>query len=372
MPLRIAIDASRATAAQPTGTEVYAQHLIRALISANERRRQPFQFRLYFRDQPRADLFPASEFVDEVVVLLPRLWTHLRFAAALWHSRPDLSFVPAHSLPVFFPGAAIVTVHDLGYRRFPAAHTPLQRSYLNATTRYSQARAAIVLADSQATAADLGRFYGTPADKIRVVYPGVDTGNLAASPGLIASVRAKHQLPERYFLVLGTLQPRKNIQRIVQAFARWRRESGDDATALVLAGGKGWRFDESWLDGADQVRLTGFVDEADKAGLYGGAIALVFPSLYEGFGFPALEAMLCGTPVIASNTSSLPELVGDAGLLVNPLDIGEIVSAMQRCSRDENLRQTLIARGNERARRFTWEAAAERVLSAFADLAGGR
>ena len=353
MPLRIAIDASRATRARPTGTEHYALRLIQSLIKANESRSEPCHLSLYFRDDPPADLFARSARVQEVVIPFPRLWTHLRWAAALWKSRPDITFVPAHTLPFFFPGIGVVTVHDLGYKHFPGAHTLRQRAYLHITTRYSQARAAMVLADSQATADDLSRFYGTPAEKICVIYPGVDGANLKSSAEDIEFVRAKYQLPRRYFIFLGTLQPRKNIQRLVQAFVRWQRERNEDEAALVLAGAKGWLFDEAWLEGASKVHVTGYIDKADKGGFLAGAIALVFPSLYEGFGLPVVEAMLCGAPVIASNTSSLPELIGDAGLLVDPLNVSEIEAAMSRCSDDEAFRQTLIKRGYRRAKRFS-------------------
>ncbi len=365
MPLQIAIDASRATTAQPTGTEVYARRLIQALISANDRRPAPFHFSLYFREPPPAKLFPPSPYVTERVIAWPRLWTHLRFAAALWRQRPQICFVPAHSLPFFFPGTSVVTVHDLGYKHFPAAHPRAQRAYLDATTRYSQARAALVLADSQATAADLSRFYATPADKIQVVYPGVEMAGAPPSAAAIAAARAKYHLPERYFIFIGTLQPRKNIKRLAQAFALWQRQQGDARTALVLAGGQGWLFDEAWLAGIKNIHLTGYIDAADKAALLGGALALVFPSLYEGFGFPVLEAMLAGTAVIASQTSSLPELVGDCGLLVDPLDVAQIAAAMRRCSEDTALRRDLIRRGFKQARRFTWAAAAAAALRAF-------
>ena len=310
------------------------------------------------------DLFPESAHVEAVVLRSPRLWTHLRWARALWKAKPDITFVPAHTLPFIFPGAAIVTVHDLGYKRFPAAHRVMQRAYLDITTRYSQARATLVLADSQATADDLVRHYSAPADKIRVVYPGVDAPE-QISAAAIDSVRARHRLPQRYFLFIGTLQPRKNIGRLVAAFARWQRERDDDETGLVLAGAKGWLFEEGWLQGASKVRVTGYVDEADKGGLLAGCIALVFPSLYEGFGFPVLEAMHSGAPVIASNTSSLPEVVGDAGLLVNPNDVAEIAAALSRCSDDATLRRQLIERGYQRARRFNWEGAAAQVIQVF-------
>lgn len=370
MSLRIAIDASRTTKPQPTGTEVYARRLIQSLIAANESRPEPYFISLYFRDAPPADLFAKSDYVEEVVIRLPRLWTHLRFAAAILRTRPDITFVPAHTLPFVFPGAGLVTVHDLGYRHFPEAHSWVQRAYLELSTRCSQRRAALVLADSEATAADLSRFYGTAMDKIRVVYPGFDGAALKSSAQETAAARAKYRLPARYFIFIGTLQPRKNIERIVKAFRQWQREHDDDDTALVLAGGEGWLFDKSWLEVASNVIVTGYIDEADKGGLLAGAIALVFPSLYEGFGFPAVEAMHCGTPVIASETSSLPELVGDAGLLVNPLDVPAIAEAMGRCSDDAALRQLLSERGIQRAKRFTWSAAAEQVMVAFDELGG--
>ncbi len=369
MPLHIAIDASRSATPRPTGTEFYSLRLIQALCAANERRAQPHRISLYLRDKPPPGLFADSANARQVVIPLSRLWTHLRFAAALWHSRPDITFVPAHTLPAFFPGRAIATVHDLGFKHFPAAHPPLQRAYLEATTRYSQARADMVLADSEATAADLRRYYSTSPGKIRVVYPGVAGDKLKASAADVAAARARYGLPERYFLFVGTLQPRKNIQRLVQAFARWQSEQNGDETALVLAGGKGWLYNDGWLEGARNVRLTGYIDEADKAGLLRGAIALVFPSLYEGFGFPALEAMYAGTAVIASKTSSLGEIVADAGLLVDPLRVTEIAEAMSRCSADDKLRKELIQRGRQRARRFTWEAAANQVMKAFEALA---
>lgn len=355
--MRIAIDASRTTVQRVTGTEQYAIRLIRALIDLNSQH----EFILYFRDPPSADLFPPHERVTHRVIPFPRAWTHLRFAAALWRDRPDVTFVPAHTLPVYFPGQAVVTVHDLGFRYFPEAHPTLSRFYLDWTTRYSAGRANVVLADSRATADDLTLFFNIARDKIEVVYPGVDVPPSPSYP----TVREKYRLPERYFLFLGTLQPRKNIAVIVQSYLRWRAAHPDDLVGLVLAGGKGWLYDDKWAEGLPGVQMTGYIDEADKSALYAGALALVFPSLYEGFGFPVVEAMRCGTPVITSNTSSLPELAGHAGLLVNPLDVGEIADAMTKIAADEGLRQRMIAKGHEQAAQFTWERAAEQAMAAL-------
>ncbi len=361
--MRIVIDASRCTAPRLTGTERYAIELIRALIRLNP----AHSLTLYFRDPPAGDLFPPSDRVDYRVIPLRRAWTHLRFAAELWRDRPDVTFVPAHTLPLLFPGRAVVTIHDLGFRYFPEAHPPAQRLYLEATTRYSARRAAVVLADSAATARDLSRFYGTPPDKIRIVYPGVEKPSLPASlaEGNWEMVRRKYGLPDRYFLFIGTLQPRKNIARIVQAYRLWREHHPHDSAALVLAGGQGWLFDPAWVQGVEGVILPGYVDDADKGALLAGALALVFPSLYEGFGFPVIEAMHAGTPVIASDTSSLPELVGDAGLLVSPLDVEAIAAAMGHLTDDAVLRPALREKGYAQAVTFTWERAARQTLAAL-------
>ncbi|GAB4525021.1 MAG: glycosyltransferase family 1 protein [Anaerolineae bacterium] len=350
--MHLAIDASRTTAARITGTERYALELLRAMIWQNS----GHALHLYYRDTPPPALLPESSQAAHHILPFPRAWTHLRFAAALWQSRPDVTFVPAHTLPFAFPGKALVTVHDLGYKLFPQAHPVSSRLYLDLTTRYSASRATHVLADSQATADDLMRFYGTPARKIHVVYPGVFAPLVLDA----AAVRDKYNLPERYFLFLGTLQPRKNIARIVQAYTQYRQHSADPA-ALVLAGGKGWLYDPAWVEGAAGVQMIGYIDEVDKGALYANALALVFTTLYEGFGFPVLEAMHCGTPVIASTTSSLPELTGEAGLLVDPTDTAAIAAAMQQIETDTGLRAALREKGYPQAQKFTWKAAAAQV-----------
>ncbi len=355
--LKIAIDASRTTRAQRTGTENYALRLIQALLVLDT----PHCFTLYFRDTPPPGLFPAKAKLHTIP--FPRLWTHLRFAAALYQDRPDVTFVPAHSLPLVFPGRGVVTVHDLGYRYFPQAHPFVSRLYLDLSTRYSARRAAIILADSEATRRDLTAYYGIDPAKIRVVYPGVE-GLSRASDAEIAAMRAKHRLPERYLLFLGTLQPRKNIARLIAAYQRWKDGHPDENVALVLAGRKGWFSADIPTDRPDVI-VTGYVDDQDVAALYSGALALTFPSLYEGFGFPVIEAMRCGTPVLCSNTSSLPELVGDAALQVDPLDVAQIAAGIERLLQDADLRTHLVQRGSTQVARFTWRAAAEQTLWAL-------
>lgn len=368
--MHIAIDASRITLARLTGTERYALELLRALIIHNEGLTQPHRLVLYFRSAPSPDLLPTARWAEQRVIPFRRLWTHVRLAWEIARTRPDLTFVPAHTLPFFLRGAGMVTVHDLGYRVFPQAHPRLQRWYLELTTRYSARRAHSVLADSQATASDLQRWYGTPAHKISVVYPGFSAPVIQA-----LDVRAKYGLPERYFIFVGTLQPRKNIARLVQAYRLWREQYPTLNIGLVLAGGRGWLYEPAWTQGVVGVQELGYIDEADKGALLAQSLGLVFPSLYEGFGFPVLEAFACGVPVLAAQRSSLPELVGEAGILVNPEDERAIAEGLaQLAGADEAQRLVWRERGYAQAQRFTWQAAARQVLALWsqleADLAG--
>jgi glycosyltransferase involved in cell wall biosynthesis len=355
--MHIGIDASRTTLAQRTGTENYARRLIQALLAAGEGR----QFTLYFRDPPPAGAFPGAE---RRVIPFPRLWTHLRLSYELLaRPRPDVLFVPAHVLPLAHPLPSVVTVHDLGYRYFPGAHPPGQRLYLDWSTRFSARAATHVIADSQATCGDLARFYGVPPEKVTVVYPGRDEGLRRADPG---PVRARYGLAADYLLHVGTLQPRKNLARLMEAAASLRARWPQ--LQLVLAGQPGWRSVPILAQArasADFVHLLDYVPDDDLAGLYSGAKVFVFPSLYEGFGFPILEAMACGTPVVCSNTSSLPEVAGEAALLVDPEDTSALVTAIGRLLADAPLQASLAAKGLEQMKRFSWERAAKETLAAL-------
>ncbi len=358
-PLRIAIDASRTTVQQRTGTENYALRLLQHLQQVD----MPHQVALYFRDRPSPDLFATHPQWEQRLIPWRRVWTHLRFATELWRTRPDVTFVPAHTLPRMFPGRAVVTVHDLGYIHFPEAHPEDERRYLDWSTRFSAGRATQILADSQATAEDLTMHYNIPAEKVNVVYPGHDdTLAPVKDTAILEQVKAKYGIVGDYLFFMGTLQPRKNIQRLVQAYTRWRA-TATHPVQLVLGGKAGWLYNDDWTRGVEGVVLTGYIDDADVAALYSGALVFVFPSLYEGFGFPVLEAMACETAVLCSNTSSLPELAGDAAVLVDPTEIDAIAAGIAQLVEDAALRTTLITRGKERLQHFTWDAAAHQTLA---------
>lgn len=359
----IGIDASRSVTPQRTGTEAYAYFLIRSLIS--QTKGSDHKLRLYFNQPPPPDLFEDEPHVEFRVMPFARLWTHIRLARELQQSPPDVFFTPAHVIPFAYRGVSVATVHDLGYHYFPEAHTASQTVYLKLSTRANCHLARQIITDSAVTKVDLVRFYGTDPAKINIVYPGLDPQiERVEDRQLIASACAAYGIQKPYLLYIGTLQPRKNLVRLVQAFA-----ASGLPHQLVLGGKAGWQteslFEEiASLEGPvrERVLLPGYIAERDKAALLSGAEALVFPSLYEGFGFPALEAQVCGTPVLAADSSSLPEITAGGALLVDALDVGEIAYGMRRIVRNSDLRGEIVARGYDNVRRFNWDTTAETVL----------
>lgn len=361
----IGIDASRAVTAQRTGTEAYAYFLINALIPLAAQ--QNHRLRLYFNQPPPSALFPDDAHVETAVIPQPRLWTHTRLARELHQNPPDVFFTPAHVIPYTYRGPSVATIHDLGYHHFPEAHPRTQLAYLRWSTKHNGRSATRIIADSQATKTDLIQLDHIPNTKIDVVYPGIDPVLAPVrDEERITAVFAKYGITPPYFLYIGTLQPRKNLVRLVQAHAQ-----STVSHQLVLAGKTGWLSqpilnEVTKVEGKSQkaeIVLPGFIEEGDKPALLSGATALLFPSLYEGFGFPALEAQICGTPVLTATTSSMPEVVGNSAILVDPLDNHAIIKAIQSLASNSELRQQLTEKGFENVKRFTWKKTAVHVLN---------
>lgn len=356
----IGIDASRAAIPKRTGTEAYAFHLIQHVLPlATE---QGHTVRLYFNHPPAAGLFPQNQFVEHRIIPFRRLWTHLRLGAELFRRPPDLFFTPAHVIPYTWFGPSMATVHDLGYEHFPEAHTAEQLRYLRWSTKHNAKRSQTIVADSQATKRDLVEIYGTDPSKIIVVYPGIDPNLRKEAP---SAQPLKRDRP--YLLFLSTIQPRKNVGRIIEAFAAVADQIPHD---LILAGQIGWRSGSILAqietlphELKNRIELPGFVPDDEKTSLIKGAAAFLYPSLNEGFGFPLLEANACGVPVITANTSSLAELAATGGAVpINPQNVSELSDAILQLNSDEALRHSLIAQGHENVARFEWQAAAEQVL----------
>ncbi|MBN1921115.1 MAG: glycosyltransferase family 4 protein [Anaerolineae bacterium] len=363
----IGIDASRASSTAPTGTESYSYHLIRALLPLLGKYES---VRLYCREQPTAEAFPGAELR---VIPFPRLWTHIRLSWEMLRDPPKVLFVPAHVLPPIHPRRTLVTVHDLGYRSFPEAHPWSQRLYLEASTRWNARVSSHILADSMATRQALVESYGISPDKITVVYPGYETDlHRIEDPETLAQVHMRYGLDRPYILFLGRIQPRKNLARLIAAFGNVLKRHPE--LLLVLAGPPGW-FAETIRTRARELGLErhvvfpGYIAMEDKAALLSGARLFAFPSLYEGFGFPVLEAQACGVPVLTATTSSLPEVAGEGALLVDPLDTEAIEAGLSRLLEEPALRQTLIAHGTRNLVRFSWEQAAQQTAAILRQLA---
>jgi glycosyltransferase involved in cell wall biosynthesis len=387
-PLKhIGIDASRIAVAARTGTEHYTYELLAALARCDRRTR----YTLYC-NQPPATLPPLGPNFGLRRIPFPRLWTHARLSAELLAHAPDVLFVPAHVLPLGAPlrrgTRTVVTIHDLGYLHFPEAHTRAHRLYLRLSTLWSAHAATQLIAVSSATRDDLVRLARVPATKIAVVHHGLsERFRPVEDLATITTVLERYGLRERetgrpgdqetplaYFLYVGTIQPRKNLMRLIEAFAQVTQATDPNLQSticnlkLVIAGKRGWLTESierraAELGVSEQVRFAGYVADDDLPALLSGALAFVFPSLYEGFGMPVLEAMACGAPVLASNTSSLPEVAGDAALLVDPADTTALAGGLTRLAVDAELRAELHARGLARAAAFTWDRCAAETLA---------
>jgi glycosyltransferase involved in cell wall biosynthesis len=306
-------------------------------------------------------------------------WQRLRLPlpVELITGRLDLYHSPDFVLPPVRRARTLLTVHDLSFMRYPECSSPALLEYLMQAVPRSVARADLVLADSLNTQRDVIELLGVPAERTRVVYAGLEpTFRRVDDADQRNAALARYGITPPYILAVGTLQPRKNFTRLIAAL-RLARERYGLPQQLVIAGGKGWLYDDI-LDAAreagEAVLLAGYVADRDLPALYSAADAFAFPSLYEGFGIPILEAMGCGTPVLTSTASSLPEVAGDAALLVEPTDIEAMAAGLWRLVTDETLRATLVQRGYEQIARFTWPTAAQELLAAYEQchLSGGR
>ena len=303
-------------------------------------------------------------------------WEQCLQPLELQHLGIELLHSPVNIQPLVLPCRGVVTVMDLSFMLFPSAFRTLQSSYQRVFTRLSVRRASRLLTISAHTARDLVRLFGVPPERVSVTYPGVDAAFRPLSDSAVAEFRRRRGLPEAFFLYVGTLEPRKNLSTLIHAYASFKR-SASAVRKLVLAGGKGWLYESLFAEvkelGVQQdVIFPGYVPEDELPYWYNAAEVFVYPSLYEGFGLPPLEAMACGTPVVVSNASSLPEVVGNAGHLVPPDSAEAWAAALAQMAGDADLRMALAQRGQARAREFTWTRTVRQTMQAYqSSLAGG-
>lgn len=298
------------------------------------------------------------------------MWQRLRIPlpVEVFTGRIDICYSPDFVLPPTRAKKRILTVHDLSFKRVPETAVPNLKWYLDEAVPRAVKRADLILADSNATRTDLIELFQTPPERVETLYSGVDDYFCPVTDkALLAGVLARHGLAKPFILSVGTIEPRKNLVRLIEAFSRLGRQGEFD---LVIVGGRGWMSEEIFsaparFGVAPAVRFLGYVPESDLPALYSLASLFVYASLYEGFGLPVLEAMACGAPVITSDNSSMPEVAGEAAVLVDPRSVEGIQNSIARLLEDGNARSELGRRGRERAARFTWDASARRLLTAF-------
>jgi glycosyltransferase involved in cell wall biosynthesis len=364
-----------AAAHEKAGLGRYTANLARALLALGE----PLTGFVNHRAESRLAA-PLSDITKFSANLSRKPW-RLR-AAVSYFGGPSLDaalpgvtlfHATEHLLPYLTQARSVITLHDVAYLRFPQHHLWQNRLYLTLMVPRFLRRADAVICVSEATRRDALHFYRLAPAKVHVVTEGVEPPFAPiAAPAARETIRAKYRLPQRFILHIGTLEPRKNLKVLLEAYAVLRPHLPE--VGLVLAGGKGWLYQDFFtqlraLGLEPHVTLTGYVPDADLPALLNCAEVFAFPSVFEGFGLPPLEAMACGVPVICSDASSLPEVVGDAGILLNPADVAAWGQALTRLLGDPALRADLGARGQARARQFTWEHAAKRTRDIYRALA---
>ena len=367
----IGFDARLANECKRAGVGNYCAELLRALPEAAP----DLKLRLYLDAPPRAG-FPLNAAAADIRVLpRRRWWTQRTLRRELRKDTPHAFFSPITRLPLQCPCPAAAVVHDLAFLSHPSSFTwsRLIRARLQAA--HVVRAADVLVADSESTRREIERHYGATPGRVITAPLGCDAQFLhPPGPGLVAMVRHELKLSNQYLLYVGRIQPRKNLERLIAAFSQFRARHANSTCELVIAGDAGW-LDASIRRAAaqspvrDAIRFLGYVPASNLPALLTGAQALALVSLWEGFGLPALEAMACGTPVIASNTSSLPEVVGGAGELVDPSDTDAIAKGLERVLLDDEHRATLSRMGRARAVGFTWAATASKVAEALRSIA---
>ncbi len=379
--MNIGFDGSRAFNKNKTGTENYSWQILHNISLLDHKN----TYYVYIRPGSVIDGDWPKNF-KFITIPYKRFWTQLGLASQTFKDPLDILFVPAHTLPIIKrPGLkTIMTVHDLGAEYLPNFHQLKQRLYLNYMTHHQLKSADHLIAVSESTKKDLITKIQIPRNKITVVYEGFNNQlfrHRLSSGTLSKSLLEFGIVPNNYFLFVGTIQPRKNLMRLIEAYSlychaelvsasRSRNEFGmTDIPDLVLAGSKGWLADEIYalpekLGIKDKVKFLGYVPDEKLPDLYQGAVALLFPSLFEGFGLPILEAFASGCPVLTSTSSSLPEVGGKAALYVDPESINSIAEGIKDIQ-STKLTSQLMSYSKDQLDKFSWQKAAFKTLAIF-------
>ena len=355
----IGIEAERANHPEKTGVEHYAQQLILHLAKIDQRN----HYRLYLRTKPESWFFSLPKNFEVRIIPFPKFWTQIRLSLEMLFHPVDVLFVPASALPLIHPKKSVCTIHDCSFLYYPEADTAFMRNFLNFSYKIISRTAWKIIAISESAKKDLIKFYGTDPEKIQVVYHGYEANQAISNQYPVTSIISK--LPEKYLLFVSTLQPRKNLVLLIEAFRNFKNKHPNVPHKLVVVGKPGWKFEpilQAIEQNSDIVTYLGHVTNAEKWEIYRKADAFIAPSLYEGFGMWILEAFDARIPVAVSNISALPEIAGEAAVYFDPSNTREITDAIEKILLDSDLRQSLVAKGTERLNNFSWEQTARETL----------
>ena len=366
--MRIALDA-HTLGSQVGGNETYIKNLIRG-FAAIDRKNEYFLY-LPPGAHPNGFLKSLPESFSVRTLWPASPWIRIPFSTPfrLAQDKIDLLLLQ-YAAPPVCPAPYVLTIHDISWEYYPDYFKPVERLRLKEITPFSARKAAHVITCSEHSKKDIVNLYKVPEEKVTVTYYGKDPAfRKIHDPSLLAGIKSRYGITGPFILYVGNIQPRKNLVRLIEAFSHLKKEA-KLPHKLVIVGKKAWLFSDVF----DSVRqtgieseilFTGYVPDEELPLLYNAADLFVYPSIFEGFGLPVLEALACGTPVITSNTSSLAELAGEAAVLIDPLSIQELTDAMIRVLRDEKLRLLLAEKGLRRASQFTWEKTSRQTLEIF-------
>ena len=381
--MKIAFDGQPLLNANKTGIAYYEDGLVKGMLKyypENEYQLDVFTFRHKDRIEQLQKEYSHKLVLKKCVWLWDRIFRVFTFLIYIpydcfFSGEREITHFCNYVIPFGVRGKKVVTIHDLAFREYPQTIRTRTMMMLKMNLRKTLKRADAIAVDSAFTKSELVKYYNVQKGKIYVVPCGIDKEKYEEKRS-VKPVKEKFGIDGEYFLYLGTLEPRKNIVRLIKAYDEFRKENEKDILPdLVIAGGKGWMYDEIY-EMVNKKHLekwiifTDYVSEEEKIALMQGAFAFCFPSLYEGFGLPPMEAMACGTPVITSCTSSLDEVAGEAALKVNPESVQQIASALTKMHREEDIRQKLIEKGRKQAAKYTWENASDALYKVFENVLG--
>jgi len=372
----IGIDGNEANVEKRVGISEYSFELLRQF---KEFQISNVQFKIYLKGNPLPHMPEESENWQYKVVGPKKFWTQFALPMHLYFDkpRPDIFFSPTHYAPRLSPVPTAIAIMDLSYIYFPEMFAKKDLYQLKYWTAYSAKRAKIIFTISESSKRDILKYYHVSPERVVVTYPGIKFKIQPPSEGskikTMEELQKKYDISDRYILFVGTIQPRKNIERLIEAFATTLKVNKDTMLQLIIVGKRGWLY-ESILRKPKELGIEGkvifldFAPDEELDFLYKNALCYCLPSLYEGFGLPILEAMKRGCPVITSNISSLPEAGGEAALYVNPESVEDIANKINELINDETLRKKLIEKGYEQIKKFSWEKTAKQTLEVLQNL----